>query len=274
VARRRLIACEKPNCPDHHGAPIWSRLAFEDQIAVTRHCRTPGRPPASTSRNGSGSMRRLASYRPNPSDPPQVTRGARDQLREAPTLVHVGTRCGQRPRQTSAPAARETSRSRSSRPRQRRSAQALRQGRWPAPPSARSPACRRLNARWASVSRSLVDGRRPTHANAHAAWPCPEPPRAAAGCRHSRMGGVAAGRPGDRLARPAPVRAARSAGSMTTGPDLLASVRTCLWSGPGQCQDARSIADTLVTISSATSCGSTPQVTEGCGSEAERLPLG
>jgi AMP-binding enzyme len=71
-------------------------------------------------------------------------------------LVHVGTRCSQRPRQTSAPAARKTSRSRYSNPRQRRNDQAL--ARWPiaCSTSARSPACTRLNACCPAVSRSLV----------------------------------------------------------------------------------------------------------------------
>jgi hypothetical protein len=78
-------------------------------------------------------------------------------------LVQVGTRCSQRPRQTSAPAARNTSRTRYSNPRQRRSAHAL--ARWPiaCSTSARSPAGTRLNARCPSLSRSL-DAGRPTGA--------------------------------------------------------------------------------------------------------------
>jgi hypothetical protein len=89
-------------------------------------------------------------------------------------LCQVGTRCSQRPRQTSAPAARKTSRTRYSRPRQRRSAQAP--ARWPidCSTSARSPAWQRLNAGWASVRRSLVRRSRPARASAGAAWPCPE----------------------------------------------------------------------------------------------------
>ena len=61
-------------------------------------------------------------------------------------LCQVGARCSQRPRQISTPAARKTSRTRYSSPRQRRSAQAP--ARWPiaCSTSARSPACKRFNA--------------------------------------------------------------------------------------------------------------------------------
>ena len=58
------------------------------------------------------------------------------------------------------------------------------------------------------------------------------PPALVAGCRPGRAGVVEAGGRGDRPARPARVRAARSAGSMTRGPDLRAGVSTLpmVWS--------------------------------------------
>jgi hypothetical protein len=52
------------------------------------------------------------------------------------------------------------------------------------------------------------------------------PPATAAGCRPGQADALGAGGPGDRPARPVRVRAARSAGSMTRGPDLQAGLRT------------------------------------------------
>src|SRR6266511_5741993 len=70
----------------------------------------------------------------------ELNQGVRD------ALDHVGTRCSQRPRQISAPAALKTSRTRCSSPRQRRSAQAPASWAIDCSTSARSPACRRLQA--------------------------------------------------------------------------------------------------------------------------------
>jgi hypothetical protein len=71
-------------------------------------------------------------------------------------LCHAGSRWSQRPRHTSTPAARKTSRTRYSSARQRRSDQALASWAIACSTSARSPAWRRLNARCALVRWSLV----------------------------------------------------------------------------------------------------------------------
>ena len=75
---------------------------------------------------------------------PLTVRFSSQGVRDA--LDHVGTRCSQRPRQISAPAARKTSRTRYRSPRQRRSAQAPASWAIDCSTSARSPACRRLQA--------------------------------------------------------------------------------------------------------------------------------
>jgi hypothetical protein len=62
-------------------------------------------------------------------------------------VLHVGTRCSQRPRQISVPAARKTPRARYSSPRQRRNDQALARWAIDCSTSARNPACRRCYRR-------------------------------------------------------------------------------------------------------------------------------
>ena len=142
-------------------------------------------------------------------------------------LLHTGTRCSHRPKQTSAPAARYTSRTRYSSPRQRRNPHAL--ARWPiaCSTSARSPAWQRLNARCASLSRSLVR-RSPTGAaGARGPWPCRGTP----------------GPPGRRpRRRPAPhqaptAQAAPARGSCPASPHPPTAGHPRWWTapGPGRC---------------------------------------
>jgi hypothetical protein len=71
------------------------------------------------------------------------------------------------------------------------------------------------------------------------------PPTAAAGCRPGQADAVAASRRGDRPARPARLRTATSAGSMTRGPDLRAGVRTLPMVWSRQSPGAQSSTDTL-----------------------------
>jgi hypothetical protein len=133
-----------------------------------------------------------------------------------------------RPRQTSAPAARNTSRTRYSNPRQRRSAHAL--ARWPiaCSTSARSPAGTRLNARCPSLSQSLGAGRRTGACQCSPPLAMPRNPR-------SRM-----------AATPA-------ASSTPSSPDSASSA--CSWQLPGQPPSAHSRSPCTVDSATPGRCG-------------------
>jgi hypothetical protein len=155
-ARRRLAACWKP-----------ALLAAVPGGSLPGRCLRGGGNVHSASSNvtDAGPPRRYdgLAWMAMPGDPMATGQGRGGRLAGLPArhwgirdAFQVGTRWSQRPRHTSAPAARYTSRTRYSSPRQRRNAHAP--ASWPiaCSTSARSPARTRLNARCPSLSRSLV----------------------------------------------------------------------------------------------------------------------